>query len=55
MGVAHHPQVDDIEHVDPQVAQVVANRLRQLGRALRRLPRRIRTAPTFVTIVRSSG
>ena len=23
MGVAHHPQVDDIEHVDPQVAQVV--------------------------------
>ena len=41
VDVAHHAQVDGVEHVD---AQVVEYRLPQVGRALCRVPRRVRTA-----------
>ena len=44
VNVTHHAEVDHVQHVDPQIAQVVVNRLGQLGRALGRVPRRIRAA-----------
>ena len=41
-GRAHDAQIDDVERVEPEVAQIVVNRLRQLVRAQRRDPRRVR-------------
>ena len=58
VAVAHHAQIDDLQRVDAQVAQVVVHRARQLGGrhapGSTRRPRRAR-APTLVTITRSSG
>ena len=54
----HAAQVDHVERVQAEVAQVVVHRLRQLRRRERRLPRAVRgprRAPTLVTITRPSG
>ena len=45
MHVEHDPQVDDVEHVEAEIAQVVVHRLRQLLGREGRHPRSVRAAP----------
>ena len=58
VDVDHDAQIDDLEHVEPEIAQIVVDRARQLrrrtwpGSTSASAPRR---APILVTMTRSSG
>jgi hypothetical protein len=45
VDVEHEAQIDDIERVDAEVAQIVMDRARKLGGRHRKVPRRVRAAP----------
>ena len=45
LDVEHAAQVDDVEHVEAEVAQIVVHRLRQFFRRHRRDPRAVVAAP----------
>jgi hypothetical protein len=45
MDLAHDPEVDDLERVEPEMAQIVVDRTLELGRGHRRDPRCVPAAP----------
>jgi hypothetical protein len=57
VDVEHDPQVDDVQRLEAQIAQVVVHRALQLVGAVGRVPRGVvaARAPILVTITRSSG